>query len=147
MRHGASACQQSYHGWRESASRPPEHYYTIEYAAMQTKYAAGQGESAYFFQVFWRIFCGCAAKNRAIRGSAIAPAPARCAVAASRPSYPLRGRKSASMRIFALRSLRSAQTPSIGYSRHPVGASCHFWAWGFASQNPQKLETAGILPA
>jgi hypothetical protein len=31
-----------------------------------------------------------AAKNRAFRGSAIAPAPALCAVAASRPSNPLR---------------------------------------------------------
>jgi hypothetical protein len=39
---------------------------------------------------FLRIFCGFTAKNRAIRGSAIAPAPARSAAAASRPSYPLR---------------------------------------------------------
>jgi hypothetical protein len=40
---------------------------------------------------FGRIFCGNAAKNRAFRGCAIAPAPALRAVAASHPSNPLRG--------------------------------------------------------
>jgi hypothetical protein len=54
--------------------------------------------------------------------------------------------------FFAFRSLRSAKTPGNRNSRHPAGLKqrppCHFWAFGvFAPQNPQELETAGILPA
>jgi hypothetical protein len=40
--------------------------------------------------------------DRAIQGSAIAPAPALRAVAAPHPSYPLRGRKTASLPFSAL---------------------------------------------
>jgi hypothetical protein len=76
----------------------------------------GKGRASFSFG---RIFCGCAAKNRAIRGCGFASGPA-CGVAAPHPSYPL---------------------------RCPKMTSCHFWAWGFASQNPKDMETAGILPA
>jgi hypothetical protein len=63
-----------------------------------------------FSQVFVRIFCGPAAKNRAIRGSAIAPVPGGAPGTASRPSYPLRVPKSGIHAGFWNRSLPAANS-------------------------------------
>jgi hypothetical protein len=73
------------------------------------------------------------------------PAPARCAVAAPHPSYPLRGRTSASMRMFALRSWCAPRTNSKNWLQ-PTSCrpSCHFWAWGFRGAKTPGIETAGI---
>jgi hypothetical protein len=61
-------------------------------------------------------------KKPGYAGLRFAPAPARCAVAAPHPSYPLRGRKNGIHAVFS-----------------PYGV--------FTSQKLQELETADILSA
>jgi hypothetical protein len=78
-----------------------------------------------FFRSFGRIFCGCAAKNRAIKatggcqGSGFASGPAY-GVAAPHPSYPLRRPKAASVPLLGL---------------------------GFCFAKPQEITHADILSA
>jgi hypothetical protein len=74
------------------------------------------------FPRFFGAFLRLRRKNRAIRGSAIAPAPARRAVAAPHPSYPLRGQKNGIHAVFL-----------------PFGV--------FAAQKLQEKVTADILSA
>jgi hypothetical protein len=80
-------------------------------------------ENIYIFLRSLCAFFAASPQKTGLSGApASPPAPARCAVAAPRPSYPLRGRKSESMRIFAFRSLR-------------------------LRRKLLEMETAGILPA
>jgi hypothetical protein len=60
-----------------------------------------------FLYLFGRIFCGKAAKNRALRGCAIAPAPALRAVAAAHPSNPLRKNRETRSTAFSLDSFNN----------------------------------------
>jgi hypothetical protein len=70
-----------------------------------------------FLQIFLRIFCGFTTKKRAIRGSAIAPAPAQSAVSASRPSYPLRPK--------GFSALRAASTSSTKVNAGALAGGRH----------------------
>jgi hypothetical protein len=63
-----------------------------------------------------------------------APAPALRAGSAPHPSYPLRGRKTASLPFFALRSCCASRINSnIGKSRHPCRPSLRMFAFPIAA--------------
>jgi hypothetical protein len=96
-------------------------------------HAAGPGRKHLRFQDSGRIFCGCAAINRAIRGSDFASGPGALRRGRFAPLLSLALPKNDILSFLGLGFLRS-KNPRNGYSRHPVGLK----------QPPPYLETAGI---
>jgi hypothetical protein len=103
-----------------------------------------QCEGIYFFQVFWRIFCGCAAKNRAIRGSGFASGPGAARRGRFAPLLSLARAKNGIHAVFRLSVCASRKLQGMDTAGILPAIHADFGPGVFAARKPQELVTAGI---
>jgi hypothetical protein len=103
---------------------------------------------AFTFLGRWAHFLRLRRKKPGYAGLRFAPAPALRAVAAPHPSYPVRGRKTASMPFVALRSFCYAKTPGKWLQPASCRPSMSFLGMGFSlRENPRNELQPASVPA